>query len=206
MNVLDCWPDQAKSNSLETWEEILGLRKKTFLGFLEVENHRGFLAPCSFNSSKGQEMIRILLFRTFEELAESALSNDEHHWKEEVVDAFNFLYGIPFLDEQSLSIEEIQHSLCQLCTDERIFKNMKIAPFDLGMLVVYMGESVGDFLRNRAWMHNAQDLYFSGIDGFLDYLKILTESMMGSFENFEEFYKYFVAKDSVLQFRLRSKY
>lgn len=70
-----------------------------------------------------------------------------------------------------------------------------------------IADKLGDLLRNRSWMNNSQDAYFTGKPKLIELLCELTQLVyQHSFRNFDEFAKYFVAKDRVLQFRLRSKY
>lgn len=205
MNIKDFWPTEPVEHSVETWRHLLELRKKTFLGFLSIEDERGFLKPCSLHTSKGQEMIRILLFRFFEELVESIDATDELHQKEEIIDAFNFMYGVYYLDEDLFS-KLITPERLMLLSSQASFNNRKLSVYDIGLLIVNIGIKIGDLLRNRAWMNTPQDLYYSGVEPMVLSFEYSTEKMFSCFSSFEEFAKYFIAKDAVLQFRLRSKY
>jgi hypothetical protein len=76
---------------------------------------------------------------------------------------------------------------------------------DLGELSLILGR-VGDLLRNRAWMVHPQDIHFTGREALDKAIIYVSMIIFESFKNFEEFWRYYVAKDNVLQFRLRSKY
>ena len=65
---------------------------------------------------------------------------------------------------------------------------------------------IGDALRNRSWMHNVQDPFFTGepLDELL--LSWFPKALGRVFVSVHEFVSYYIAKDSVLQYRLQTLY
>ncbi len=206
MNIRDFWPTQKELFYPDaiTWGNILDRREKTFLGFLEVEKEKGFLKPSSIHLPQTQDMVRILLFRTLEEFSEAIMAEDMKHHKEEIIDALNFLYSIYFLDTSYLERESVMGMLLDF-SREKFFMWDKLDIMDLGNLTYYCGQ-FGDYLRNRSWMNQPQDLYFNGSAELLMLFRKITVIAFSAFESFDDFYRYYVAKDEVLQFRIRSKY
>lgn len=205
MNIRDYWPLQSPpENTPETWRELIAMRLSTFQGFAEKESQRGLVQPkVNINTSKGQEIMRILAFRVIEELAESFESIDPDHAAEELIDAINYLLSIFLLGEEIAPNLEVElTTLSQEYLGTSTSKRITIR--DMGQVSVVLGAHLGDLLRNRAWMTHAQSTYFDG-----DLLKILSpvfQTIFKQFSSFEEFWLFYVAKDNVLQFRLRSNY
>lgn len=206
MNIRDFWPSKVETteNIPETWEEILARRNQTFHGFLKVEKVKGLIVPGSIHMSQTQDMIRILLFRMLEEFGEAIRSDSPEHHKEELIDGLNFLYSIYYLDESLFTSDELQRALWRATVYNHYF-DLALGTLDLGELTL-MCSDLGDYLRNRSWMNQAQDMYFNGSEYLLDLFSSITSKIFESFTSFNEFYQYYVAKDNVLQFRITSKY
>lgn len=205
MNIHDFWPSDPEpiKSTPEVWSRLLEMRRQTFMGFAAVEAmHQGVVKPkVSFASVQGQEAIRMLCFRTLEELGEAYLSKDKDHYYEELIDAFNYLLSLFFLEgHQPRGLEGELHNLSrQLCSEpDRMTLEW------LGEVTVDLGGEMGDYLRNRPWMKNAQSTYFDG--DLIGLLSKTLQDIMFLFPSFDLFYRYYVAKDSTLQFRLRSNY
>lgn len=205
MDIRDFWPLEVPAeHSPELWSTLIEFRRQTWTGFASIEAERGFVKPkVSPATSQGQEIIRILCFRVLEELAEAFTSEDRDHYMEELIDAFNYLLSIFLLSgKQSPDLPEYLYSVSAGALGSR--RGKKIQQTDLGYVTVILGAELGDLLRNRAWMNNSQNTYFDG-----DLFKILEPIFIliwSFFDDYVSFWQYFVAKDSVLQFRLKSKY
>ena len=206
MNILDFWPDYVGEVEVseDYWNDIFQRREDTFLGFLKVEAEKGFLKPSSIHLSQTQDMVRILLFRTLEEFSEALDADDIKHHQEEIIDALNFLYSIYFLDTSYLNGDDIIRELMSYIPASAFYGDI-LTINDLGQLTYYCGE-FGDYLRNRSWMNQPQDLYFNGSVELLKLFRKVTTIAFRAFKNFDEFYRFYVAKDEVLKFRIRSKY
>jgi hypothetical protein len=208
MNIRDYWPDVIPTSEKSTWMEFCQMRRNTFLGFARLEASRGFINPAvSVRTSQGQEIVRILALRVLEEIGEAYQSSEEAHFLEELIDAFNYLlslhqyFGIQ--DEQIVSylMTVSKESLGTRYRDEH---RLPFLLNRIGEITLALGATLGDSLRNRAWMVHTQNSYFDG-----DLEKIfypVYHTIFSYFEDFEHFASYFIAKDRVLQFRLRSKY
>lgn len=198
-------------NSVEVWEDLLRRRQETSKGFTEIEEKNGgfvrTIAPLS--TMRGQEILRIILFRVLEELTESFLADDEKHQHEECVDAFNYLLMATMLDiATGLGITGISQLAVLLyeAAEEAEWRDEEIGPLDLGMFVAFLAGDLTDTLRNRTWMLNAQDFYFSGQEVFRTAVKNTALKIFETFPSFDNFWRFFVSKDDVLRFRLRSHY
>lgn len=188
---------------LATWTEMMSRRSERSKGFSKVEAEKGFLTlGHPFSSTRGQEILRICLYRLIEEWAESFMAQDRKHILEEQIDAFNYLATITLLEDPD-ALEwgaMIFHSAAKArwADDERI-------PYTTHHLVLECGK-IGDILRNRSWMHNAQDIYFGGRYELHACLKRIAQMIMSYFPTWEEFWRFYIAKDEVLAFRIRSNY
>lgn len=201
MNILDYWPkeDPPLLDNL-AWEVLLARRQLTFLGFVDLERESGFLdAPVSLSTAKGQEMARILMFRTLEEFVEAIQAKDAAHRLEELIDSLNYLWSLMCLDPDVSLTEFPARGI------DPIFRGQAISASALHLMTYHLA-SATEFFRNRAWMHNAQDVYFNGADQLRESVLMCTDIILSHFESWEQFWRYFIAKDEVLQFRLRSHY
>lgn len=207
MNIRDYWPltDEVPCTE-EVWFSLLQMRLSTFQGFAEIEKKQGIIHPTvSVSTAHGQEVLRMLAFRTLEELGEAYLSVEPDHYYEELIDAFNYLTSALLLSGQ------IDEKLPALFVEAFENRNTEVVGFppelnhgSLGKVTVMLGAELGDSLRNRAWMKNVQNSYFD-----LDLFKQLSAVFIFIFRlfpDFKTFWCYYVAKDAVLQFRLRSNY
>ena len=208
MKVDDFFPIQVPTILEEVSEvavaELMAIRRMTFMGFVKVEQTRGFMKPnASISSSHGQEMVRTLLIRGLEELGEADEANEETHVKEEAIDAINFLMSIlifdPSLDPRPMN----QAFLAGWDFDPD-------RPFMTREALLYILEASFPLLaklRNRAWQNNPQSTYF---DGYLELCDFANEvgflASMAFGHDWPDFVSYFLAKDKVLQWRLKTKY
>ena len=180
----------------------MNLRFETFKGFATIEAEKGFVRPIvNLSSTHGQETLRLLAFRVIEELGEAHLSQDPDHYYEELIDALNYLLSLTLLEGK------IQPELLtQLeASTKAIGKHTGRMNFaTVGYCSVELGGKMGDFLRNRPWMNQAQSTYFDG--DLVKLIKTTLDTILSLFPDSATFYRYFVAKDSVLQFRLKSRY
>lgn len=208
------WPiTDAPSPSLSVFADMVRMRYATFKGFCDLEKDKGFLhIGTPLETSKGQEMLRILLFRTIEEYAEALESSSADHRKEELIDCFNYLLGARMIEVDSpdhplLQDEGISSVLYNAWITAKEGNGFSYPPSTLmlGQISQCLGQ-VGDMLRNRSWMNHAQDMYFTGRPSLDTAVAIVSIAIFASFKNFEEFWRFFVAKDNVLLFRLRTKY
>lgn len=200
--------EEDPKNTRMTWDRVIKTRKATFTGFAELETNRGFIRPCaSINSSQGQEMCRILFFRAIEEVCESIESWEDDHRKEELIDAFNYILSASMLDPNLFPENELHDLLVDgFATVFPEMFNSKINMTALGMISYRLAKEIPEHFRNRAWMNQAQDLYFAGKADMRKALVDVLAHIFRGFENLHDFLKFYLAKDCVLQFRLRSHY
>lgn len=210
VNITRFWPEpeEIPLPTEEGWLLLLEMRERTFLGFVAQETIRGFLrAEATLSSPEGQEMVRILLYRVLEEFVEAQMSIDPVHLKEELIDAINYLLCIPLIDKKLFTKETLANRLFRLTTDERFgCRKGPIRLDEVGSLTLLLCGELADSFRNRPWMHQVQDVYFSGDRLFLEVLEKSMTLLFSHFDNFSDFASYFIAKDRVLQFRLNSSY
>lgn len=201
-NIRDFWPLEASPLTREVWADLLELRYQTFTGFATLEQDQGIVRPTvNLSTAVGQETLRLLAFRVIEELGEAHLSIDKDHYYEELIDAFNYLLSLTLLEGKVKPELLVQLEV----STPVIGKHPSRMNFStIGYCAVELGGKLGDYLRNRPWMHHAQSTYFDG--DLVVLIKTTMETILSLFPDESTFYKYYVAKDSVLQFRLRSKY
>lgn len=199
------WPGESDP---EIWQDLLDRRYKRFHGFCQIEEGRGFVKPSvSLSSSEGQEIGKILLYRTLEEMAESHLGVDPFHWKEEVIDAMNYYLGFCLLDSDRFQDPTLDVLCHEIAIDPTSYNGReKVSLDELGLMTVWIGGELSDYFRNRAWMHNSQDQFFSGDEILTRVTKNVIARMLSTFSNFGEFWAFYIAKDEVLRFRLETKY
>ena len=206
MDIRDYWVPFTGPNDDQHWSQFIEARDATFKGFAQREASQGFINPAvSVKTTHGQEMVRILAMRVLEELAEAHQSADDDHFFEELIDAFNYLLSLHmFVKPEALEIYLAHISKTSLGFKWKGETRPTLKYYDLGECVIALGNNLGDELRNRAWMLNTQNSYFDG-----DMEKILLpvySLILGFFKDFQHFATFFMAKDAVLQFRLRSSY
>lgn len=198
-------PETSPLQSKEAWLDLIGLRRATFRGFCETERTKGFIClPANLALPSGQEMARLLMFRTIEELTEAIDSESREHRLEELIDAINYSMSIFLLDEDQTPEDQVAGRLFKQFWYKKL-EMTRPTLTDLGV-VSYELSRITDFFRNRAWMNNPQDLYFAGRGVLIDNTARAINHMMTFFDSWDEFYRYYVAKDNVLQFRLRTLY
>lgn len=215
MNIHDFWdgviPDPEPS--LETVQEALRLRRSTYRGFAELENHYGFLTPeTDLAGSAGQEMVRILLLRGVEELLEAQNSSSFSHFREEVIDSLNYFWTLGILDPKKIRERVLAENLLQsillvrYCPEDETLPSLRRRVREGWGDILEAAHPLLESLRNRAWQHQSQSLYFDGVPALLQFLRRTTRQLLEYFPSWEEFHRYYLAKDRVLQFRLRSRY
>lgn len=210
MNIRDLWPQGTPlPNDPYTWQGLLKRREQTAICFLTIQQEKSLLRyPMRFDQPDGQDALRLLFFHTLEEIAESIDAEKEEHVLEELIDAVFFLLEIPLLDEwKSIPLKVLADKL----HTEASFTGLFLGPHRIGMLpelggMAYRFGIFCDRLRNRSWMHHAQDVYFDGAE---DLLRVITDGMsvlLSRFSSWESFWQYYIAKDEVLKFRIKSQY
>lgn len=189
------------------WRHVLKHRTETFRGFAAVEEKNGLLHPeMKVNSSGAQDVIRLFLMRGLEEAIEARDSIERDHFYEEMIDSFNFLSSI-FIMDPELPLEAFSQALYRGWRDEE--KDVSYF-FDMNhhivMTLVHAGPLL-EKLRNRSWQQNAQSTYFDGIPQLIEFAQWVGGSFCVAFNHdWEQFIQYYLSKDNVLQFRLRSMY
>ena len=199
------------------WKDLFDRRAETFQGFAEIEARRGFqLFPHRLDSPRGQDVARLLMFRGLEEITESIEADGESHKLEELIDAINYFMSV-FMIHPELTAEATQNplNLAKLADTSRAWPGAYHGPPGLGDEEEAMGSlayvtrdvtKLTDHFRNRAWMKNAQDFYFSALQEFIATLLSTILYLHFMFSSWEEFWRFFIAKDNVLKFRLRTGY
>ncbi len=183
--------------SPEIWDPILALRRETFMGFLKIEESHGVThnpRPLAIFTRKGQEEVRGLLFRSLEEFWESADSNTPEHEKEELIDAINYLMATCFYLPENYPKE-----LLKVLPGKRPLVTLPALPSVLDILMRTLEVS----FRARPWQETLQSEfktheYYGMLLAFLGYI-------VSRFTQ-REFLEYFIAKNAVLEFRIRSHY
>jgi hypothetical protein len=213
VNIQDYWPSVIDTNLESTvarWTTILDNRREIGQAFTTIESERGFCQPqVSFATMKGQEILRIMFFRVLEEAAESYMSEDVDHIREEAIDAINYLLLIPLLDGTVISQQSVAEIMDM--TARHVFMDVSscdrpLEVWDLGVMTELVCGHLADTFRNRPWMHNAQDLYFSGDEQLKRALIGVGGRLLRVFPDFATFWVYYHAKASVLRFRLETHY
>ena len=207
MNIFDVKVDLPDETPRQFWTRFMDLRKERFYAFCEVEVlNEGLVQPnISLSSARGQEAFRILAFRVIEELAESIDANSIEHKLEEMADAINYVLSIPYLDLSIISSISVLESCVFLSTSKNFIRS-QLDFYDLGTVSYQLGVETGDYLRNRVWTKNAQDLYFVGARKLSECLQTILSILFVPFEDFDELRWYLIAKDEVLKFRIRTNY
>lgn len=210
MNV-DRYFDQIEIKPLtkQTLFKMFTDRRVVYQGFAALEAHRGFLEKqASLSTSRGQEQFKLLLFRVLEEVAESIEAEEPVHKKEEIIDAFNYLLSAYQLDPTVVTDVELVNWFFEETVKKHLGED-KVYPlrmYDLGLLSYHLTGMMGDVLRNRPWMNNAQHTQFEGKELLHQIFQVVVSAFLGSFKNWDEFYLYYEAKNLVLKFRLDTNY
>lgn len=219
-------PVELRRLDAELWLKLLERRKLSFEGFFETESKSqvGLYSARTVHIARGQDYLRGLFFRVIEEVGEALESSDYDHFLEELIDAVNYLLAAAIFDESLFTHAELAVILEKACMLETpTVKRQDVPkngfPFTMmadpnrGLEVELLGEIsylcstyIGDVLRIRSWTEVPQDLYFAGKTRFVVVLGLVFSRLFMLFPDSDTFYRFYVAKDDVLQFRLRSKY
>jgi hypothetical protein len=224
MNIIDVWPSESElgpflehPHDQACWERILALRYDTARGFAEIEEQRGFLTKgINLSTTHGQEQVRILFARGVEEYLEALDAKDPKHVREELIDAVNYWLCIAV---QDVEFEYSRLSEFLSVTLNPVFNTPEYS-YDFtdgarqAMLwtgfktILFAANPLLEKLRNRAWQNSAQSTYFDGRPQLYTFTKIMLREIIlkGFAGSWEDFIAYYIAKDNVLQFRIRSDY
>lgn len=229
MNIRDegLWPTEEVVFNRGTFRSMVTRRRKTLQGFMNLEAQKGIAKyGMSISSSAGQDVARLFMFRTLEELVESYDSDETDHRLEELIDALNYLWSIALFDTSLIKTEDFGDVLYNICArfwnyqaDEVLFTDpgpggrtpeqhalFRYTPQEIILHATLTLGMVTTTFRNRSWMNNAQDVYFTGRQSLIEAVKTITLMTLGQFESFDQFARFWIAKDNVLQFRLRTAY
>ena len=210
MNITHFWPsvDTAPELNTNTILDLLERRRRTFTGFAEIEKNQGFIQPTiSLSTARGQDTERLLAFRVIEEAQESISAISTEHRSEEAIDAINYLVSLLLLDANVTPPDEAVNCVFKGITEYFSFPHSrKLELIDLGSLSQWLAGDLAEVLRNRTWMHNAQDIYFSHANVIYEVIQQCLYILLAPFPDWDTFWKYYVAKDLVLQFRLDTGY
>lgn len=197
-------------SSVQAWLHLLSLRATTFQGFCEVEVTKGLLEfPTSLSLARGQDVVRMFTTRAIEELMEAFASTERTHYLEELIDCLNYLMGLLFLEGKLAPgmAENIARALHQASHETEYWgKSHDAVPSHTLWHITKSLARLLEKLRNRSWQHRAQDVVFTGYPELIDVVVRGVTCLLPYFNNWEEFFELFIAKDAVLQFRLRSYY
>lgn len=203
MNIKDYMGGLAETPVLsdESLDQLIQVRMKTFFGFMEREHSKGIMfAPFDLRTPKGQDVARLLFWRCIEEYAEAINSKDIEHRLEELIDAFNYAAaGFAATNDTDKSYKPTVKDW------DPWFRGEDPTEHRLGKLSRNLA-NVTETFRNRAWMENAQSSYFDGLGEYRAALLYAMKTCAAGFHNWDEFWRFFMAKDAVLQFRLKSNY
>lgn len=205
-------PQEVPIPTLEIFTELFVKRQEVFEGFMKIEKSRGIMpSVLNLDASTGQDALRLMLFRVIEEICESNMSEEVDHQLEELIDAFNyltsaFMMGGYFTPER---MAQIFGDLLNHPASPPIFGGNRDILKDSDQLyevIMDMAGRLPDSLRSRSWMNNDQSPYFEG-DEIAQ--RVLTQTLaliLDAFEDWAEFYRFFLAKHLVLEFRLNTSY
>lgn len=189
--------------SVEVLHAMTAMRHKTHMGFMEREHEKGIMfSPFDLKTPKGQDVARLLFFKVIEEYTEAVAAMDTDHELEELIDTVNYAWS-------ALSAVQFPHTsfyqTLKLAFDNSHHKRVPVTRDKLGD-VSYRLAMITESFRNRSWMANAQSDYFDGLALYSLNLMQTIGAIAQHFFDWNEFWQYFMAKDAVLQFRLRSNY
>lgn len=192
------WPtDTPPVCDKAAWTSLMDLRAATFQGFAAREAEKGLVSlPVGLNTARGQDIVRLYAFRALEEYVEAVEASDPDHLLEELIDSTNYWLSLYLLEGKGWPIERAWPVS---------WGHQRPNVTDLGLLTAKISK-VMDLFRNRSWMNNAQDVYFGGYGELTQAIEYALNLISRSFPSWEVFWQFYVAKDNVLQFRLRTNY
>lgn len=217
-------PGELEDPTPEAWEILLDYRQDTFLGFLRVEEANGGIqSNVSLSTKQGQESVRMLFARTLEEYFEARSSGTKQHFLEELIDALNYGMSILFLESRPTEMKKVAEALStEFLKAQDSWDGHCVAWFadsdqvSLEVICKWEENLLGlaeesdlmlSSLRNRAWQESVQSPYFDGWPQLVAWVAVLALLIFELFDfDWDSFVQLFVAKDKVLQFRLRSAY
>jgi hypothetical protein len=208
MNIHDYWPlEPAPSLDLDAVIGLLDLRIASFRGFAEVEHHKGSIVSptVDLRSALGQEVIRIFMMRGIEEVLEAWDAISDDHRYEELIDAINFFWAIGIMDP-TLNFTSITKAIYDGLKEAEGKSEYALMDFEGYVPALNSINDLMASLRNRSWQQNAQSTFFDGFPFLLHFLKTITIFLRLRFHSWDTFWKMYIAKDKVLQFRLKSGY
>jgi len=176
---------------------------------MAIEETRGLLKSNLYlDSPRGQDGIRLLLMRSIEELLEVLTADLQLHQQEEVIDSINYLLSLLCLDQDAFprAAELFSKRVLERWPAVKFNVFSKDSLGDVLIRVLYPASSVLELLRNRSWQYHAQSCYFDGLVDLSWYVADTFLNLLGFFTDWWEFLSFYIAKDRVLQFRLRSRY
>jgi len=189
--------------SSESLKALLVVRQETFLGFMDREHNKGILfTPFDLRTPKGQDVARLFFWRCIEEYAEAISATALEHRLEELIDAFNYASAM-LVGTSNIWLGDLMEMVPE-SWDSPIQREV---PTRVRMgTIAYELANVTETFRNRSWMENSQSNYFDGMAQYRKTLFWAIRQIGKGFDSWEEFWRYFMAKDAVLKFRLRSNY
>jgi len=209
VNIQNFWPPDSVVPEYSRAElgKLLQRRFKVSQGFYALERAQGhFPAVVDLAMPDTQDYVRLLAFRFLEEVSESFDSTDEAHRLEELIDAMNYLLNIAQIDAKYVSEAEVINIMDDVISRNYWGHELMQAVHTYKEVMIGITGKLADTLRNRSWMVQAQDLQWAGKEVFLKVFRLAFAAVISEFPNWESFWKYFVAKDDVLNFRLESRY
>lgn len=188
----------------ETWVYLLKRRRSTYQGFAVIEEQGGgILSPqLSLATARGQEAIRVLVMRVLEELMEAEESTEAEHFEEELIDALNYAWVLLIGDPTFKVVEN--ESVTRFLSYS--WRNREFGDDVTTCDLFRASGELLETLRNRAWQHNAQSLYFDGWPVLVSFVLRVSRYVFSRFKDWPSFWKMFLAKDEVLKFRLSTSY
>lgn len=219
--------------SPEAIKNLLIRRRSVYAGFAKIEemHSNSQRVWVNLNGKQGQDYARALWARGIEEVLEATESKSRAHSLEELIDALNFILSIVIMSpEIFVRIQEEPFKIIgEMSLVERLHFWLSTRPYKEAL---YKGssEELGKFfkprvddagfirwleefstkwlatLRNRSWQHSVQSAYFDGTNELLDLAGFFLLFVLQFFRDWEEFACYYIAKETVLTFRLETNY
>lgn len=216
MNIRDFWdeaiPQSMEIPGAEAWQAILACRASTYRGFAKVEEIHGLVnLDIRLDTAPGQDVLRTMTMRGLEEMLESAGSFDPDHRLEELIDALNFFLNLAVMDKtidlgrlvQDLSSQFYGFGIVDPLSEPLVWTTeINYALIDA---LTDMAPMLAR-LRNRSWQNSPQSTFFDGWPETCNFLSSVCYRLLNFFPSWESFVRYFMAKDRVLQFRIKSQY